>query len=160
MWFDIAFIYFLISKEKYIKQKEETPIQCPLGIQGVYKSNPQTLNQGRGKNNPYPYLEPSHSKKLTREQGLKIINTLTQDHKLHTKKRFSLQSESTSSPKANKFLSFHTDQNIHKGAICHAFLRVFPTNAPCHPRRVSLTEPREPKPHQRGRKEDSTMSAS
>ena len=87
-------------------------------------------------NSPCPYLEPSYSKKLTREEGLKTINTLTQDQRLHTKEYFSLWSENTSFPKANKFLSFQTDQNIHKGVICHAFLRVFPTNAPCHPRRV------------------------
>ena len=29
--------FFSISKEKYIKMKEETPNQCPLGIQRVYK---------------------------------------------------------------------------------------------------------------------------
>ena len=98
--------------------------------------------EGERNNNPYPYLEPSHSKKLTKEKGLKTINTLTQDQRLHTKECFSFWSESTSFPKANKFLTFQTNQNIHKGAICHAFLRVFPTNAPCHPRRVSLTEPK------------------
>ena len=66
-------------------------------------------------NNPYPYLEPSHSKKLTREEGLKTINTLTQDQRLHTKEYFNLWSENSSFPKANKFLSFQTDQNIQKG---------------------------------------------
>ena len=108
--------------------------------------------EGERNNNPYPYLEPCHSKKLTREKGLKTIHTLTQDQRLHTKKCFSLWSENTSFPKTNKFLSFQTDQNIHKGVICHTFLRFFPTNAPCHPRRVSLTEPertqsREKKDH-------------
>ena len=81
----MQFIYFLIAKENYNKQKEETPNSCPLGIQGVYKSSPQTRNQGERNNNSYPYLEPSHSKKLTREKGLKTINTLTQDQRLHTK---------------------------------------------------------------------------
>ena len=36
--------FFLIGKENYNKQKEETSNQCPLGIQGVYKSSPQARN--------------------------------------------------------------------------------------------------------------------
>ena len=36
-------------------------------------------------------------------------------------------------------LSFQTEQNIHKGVICQAFLWVFATNSSCHLRRVSFT---------------------
>ena len=102
----------------------------------------ETKGGGNKQQNPYPYLEPSHSKKLIREEGFKTINTLTQDQRLHTKEYFSLWSENSSFPKANKFLSFQTNQNIHKGAICQAFLQVFTTKAPCQPRRVSFTEPK------------------
>ena len=81
-------------------------------MQGVYKSSPKARN---------PYLEPSQSKKLTREEELKTIDTLTQDQRLHTKEYFSLWSENFSFPKANKFLSFQTDRKIQKGVICQAF---------------------------------------
>ena len=81
---------FLIDKGNYIKRKEEAPKQCPLSIQGVYKSSPKARNQGRRKEITYPYLEPSHSKKLTREEGLKTISTLTQDQRLHAKEYFNL----------------------------------------------------------------------
>ena len=92
------------------------------------------------KNITCPYLELNQSMKLTSEEGLKTIDTLTQDQRLHTKEFFNLWSESSSLPNANIFLSFQTAQNIHKGAICQAFLRAFPTKAPCYPRRVSFIE--------------------
>ena len=46
----------------YSTKRGSTKKQCPHSIQVVYKSNPQARN---------PYLEPSQSKKLTREEGLK-----------------------------------------------------------------------------------------
>ena len=78
--------------------------------------------------------------KLTSKEGLKTIDTLTQDQRLHTKEFFNLWSKSSSLSNANIFLSFQTVQNIHKGIIYQAFLWVFPTKAPCHPRRVFFTE--------------------
>ena len=60
----------------YSTKRESTKKQYPHSIQGVYRSNPKAQN---------PYLEPSQSKKLTREEGLKTIDTLTQDQRLHTK---------------------------------------------------------------------------
>ena len=117
--------------------------QCPQNIHGVYKRNPKAQIKQKGieaKNINCHYLDPNQSKKLTREEELKTIDTLTQDQKLHTKEFFNLWSESSSLPNANKFFSFQTDQNIHKKAICQAFLRAFPTNALCHPRRVYFTE--------------------
>ena len=92
--------------------------------------------------------------KLKSTKGLKSTDTLLQDHRLQTKEFFNLWSESSSLPNANKFLSFHTVQNIHKGVICQAFLRALPTNDPCHPRRVPSLNKRESKTHQRRRKED------
>ena len=77
-------------------------------------------SEGEGietKNITCPYLEPNQSKKLIREDGLKTIDTLTQDQILHTKEFFNLWSENSSLPNANKFFSFQTDQNIHKGTI-------------------------------------------
>ena len=67
------------------------------------------------------------------------METLTQDQRLHTKEYFNLWSESSSFPKVSLFLSFQTDQNIHKGVICQALLRLFLTKTPFHPRRVAFT---------------------
>ena len=69
--------------------------------------------------------------KLTRELGLISTNTLDQDHRLHTKEFFNLWIDNSSLSNANKFLSFHTIQNIHKRATCHAFLLAVPTKDPC-----------------------------
>ena len=83
----------MIEKWNYIKRKEEAPKQRPLSIQEVYKSSPKARNQGGRKETKhftFPYLEPSQSKKLTREEGLKTISTLTQDQRLHTKEYFNL----------------------------------------------------------------------
>ena len=94
----------------------------------------------RNKNITCPCLEPNQSMKLTSEEGLKSIDTLTQDLRLHTKEFFNLWSENSSLLNTQIFLSFHTVQNKHKGAICQAFLRTLPIKAPCHPRRVFFIE--------------------
>ena len=123
----------------YIKKKGSTKSSALR----VYKKSPKAQTEGEWietKNITCPYLEPNQSKKLTSEGGFKNIDTLTQDQRLHTKEFFNLWSESSSLPDANIFLSFQTVQNIHKGVICQTFLRVFPTKALCHPRRVSFIE--------------------
>ena len=117
--------------------------QCPRSIQEVYKRSQKAQTRGgeiETKNITCPYLEPNQSTKVTREKWLNSIDTLTQDQRLHIKEFFNLWSESSSLPDANIFFSIQTVQNIHKGVICQTFLRVFPTKALCHPRRVSFIE--------------------
>ena len=132
-------IYILIDKKYVYKEKRKHQKQCPQSIQKKPKGS-NRRERNRNKKITCPYLEPNQSKKLTSEEGFKTIDTLTQDQRLHTKEFFNLWSESSSLPNANIFLSFQTNQNIHKGVICQAFLRTFPTNASCHPRRVSFLE--------------------
>ena len=52
--------------------------------------------------------------KLTSEEELKTIDTLTQDQRLRTKGFFNLWSQSSSLPNANIFISLQIVQNIHK----------------------------------------------
>ena len=60
----------------------------------VYREYTKTAQsrtpRGKGvKHTIFPYFEPNQSKKLTREEGLKTIDTLIQDQRLHTKEYFS-----------------------------------------------------------------------
>ena len=121
----------------YIKKRGSTKSSALK----VYKRSPKAQTKGEGietKNITCPYLEPNQSKKLTREEGLKTIDILTQDQRLHTKEFFNLWSESSSLPKANIFLFFQTNQNIHKETICQAFLRAFPHKHPMPPKKSFL----------------------
>ena len=78
--------------------------------------------------------------KLTREKWFISTDTLNQDHKLHTKEFFNLWIDNSSLSNDNKFLSFHTVQNIHKGSACQTFLQALPMKDLCHPRKVSFSE--------------------
>ena len=93
--------------------------------------------------------------KLTSEKGLKSIDTLIQDQRLHTKEFFNLWSESSSLPNTNIFLSFHTIQNIHKGTICHAFYELYPQMTHAIQEEFPSLNKKESKTHQRGRKTNS-----
>ena len=90
--FVFFFFFFLINKGKYTNQEEETPKTSALKVYRWYTHR-------------LP-LESIQSKKLTREEGLKTKEILTQDQRLHTKEYFNLWSESSSFLKANLFLSF------------------------------------------------------
>ena len=60
--------------------------------------------------------------KLTSEEGLKSIDTLTQDQRLHTKEFFNLWNESSSLSNTNKFISFHIVQNTQGGRLPSIFM--------------------------------------
>ena len=97
----------------------------PSKFIGSIQKKPKGSNQrGMDKNKKItcPYLESNQLMKITNEKGLKSIDTLTQNQRLHTKEFLNLWSESSSLPNANRFLSFQTVQNIYKGAACQAFL--------------------------------------
>ena len=86
-------MFFLIDKGNYIKQKEEALKTVPSKYTGSIQKQPKGSKPRWGeetKHFTFPYLEPSQSKKLIREEGLKTIDTLTQDQILHTKEYFSL----------------------------------------------------------------------
>ena len=92
--------------------------------------------------------------KLTSEEELKTIDTLTQDQRLHTKWFFNLWSQSSSLPNANIFLSFQTVQTIHK-SFANPFYELFPQKPHATQEEFPSLNKKESKPHQRGRKEDS-----
>ena len=97
--------------------------------------------------------------KLTSEEELKTIDTLTQDQRLHTKGFFNLWSQSSSLPNANIFLSFQTVQNIHK-SFANPFYELSPQKPHVTQEEFPSLNKRESRPHQRGRKEDFTESES
>ena len=95
----------------------------------VYKMYTTEAPRGKGeesKSITSPYLEPNQSMKLTRDIGHIFTNTLDQNHKLYTKEYFSLWTDNSPFPNAYKFFSFHTNQKMHKGATCQAFLQTSP----------------------------------
>ena len=77
--------------------------------------------------------------KLISKKWLKSTDTLTQDHRLHTK-NFSIfgMKASHCQTLTNSFPSILS--KIHKGVIFQAFLWALPTNDPWHTRRVSFIE--------------------
>ena len=126
----------------YIKEKRSDKSSA-LRVYKEYTKEAQRLKpKGKGqKQKTSPTLTQSlinQSKKLTSEEGLKTIDTLTQDQRLHAKEFFNLSSESSSLPNAKPFYEFSLQTP-------HATQEEF----------LSLNK-RESKPHQRRRKEDST----
>ena len=78
-WVD-TFFFFLIDKKDVHIEKRKHQKQCPQSTQGVYKRSQKAQTEGEGietKNITCPYLEPNQSMKLTSEEGLKTIDTLT-----------------------------------------------------------------------------------
>ena len=81
-------MFFLIDKGNYIKWKEEALKTVPSKYTRSIQKQPKGSKPRWGeetKHFTFPYLEPSQSKKLIREEGLKTIDILTQDQRLHTK---------------------------------------------------------------------------
>ena len=87
-----------------------------------------------------PQWGPTQSMESINIVGPAFINSLVSDQSEKTKKAFSLCRDSTPSSKVMLFLAFQTDQNKHRGAAFHTVLRFLPTQAPSHPKKVSLTK--------------------
>ena len=67
------------------------------------------------------------------------ISNFASDQKRQTKEFFRLWIENSSLSKAILFLAFQIVQNKHKGSALQTFLFFLPTNEPCQPKSVSLT---------------------
>ena len=102
---ELFFFFFLISKSRiYI---EKTSTRLPKSTQEGYK---------RGEHH-HSHLYPNQVKKSTKELKLSPLNILAQDHKVNKKEDFILEAEGISLSKATLFLSIHTVQNKHRGAL-------------------------------------------
>ena len=145
--FPFLFFRILMGKSKYIhKKKKSTQRPAPRYTRST--QGPQRGARKKEKGNKYnythqPHLQHNQFKKSTKKLGLSTIYKFFQDHKLQTKEDFILYIENSSLSKAILFLSNQIVQKMHKWAAIQAFLRLFPTKAPCQERRVSLTDLRK-----------------
>ena len=93
--------------------------------------------------------------KLIREIGLISIETLDQDHGLHTKEFFNLWINNSSLSKANDSFPSTLSKIYIKGLFAKPFYELYPQKTHATQKEFPLLNRGEPKTHQRGRKEDS-----
>ena len=109
----------------------------------------------RNKNITCPYLEPNQSMKLTSEEGLKSIDTLTQDQRLHTKEFFNLWSKALYYQTLTySFPSILSKINI-RGSFAKPFYELYPQKPHATQEEFPSLNKKKSKPHQRGRRKDS-----
>ena len=128
----------------------------PSEYTGVYKRSRKTQTRGgiETKKITCPYLERNQSMKITSQKWFKSIDTLTQDHRLHTKEFFNLWNESSSLPNANKFLSFPSKlSKIYiRGPLAKPFYELYPQTILATQKKFPSLNKKESKTPQKGEK--------
>ena len=106
-----------------MKNEHKAPKEYTKGVQK--KKETQT----------HSHLYPIQVKNPTKEFKLSTLYNLAHDHNVNKKTDFILWAEGASFSKATLFLSFHSVQNIQRGAANQTLFRFLPTLALCQVRR-------------------------